>query len=44
MGKFKEMMPVTGPDMGTETSLARDYEEEYAGFRLGEMPVNSAEG
>lgn len=25
-------------------SLARDYEEEFANFRLGEMPLNSAEG
>ena len=25
-------------------SLARDYEGEYATFRLGQMPVNSAEG
>lgn len=27
-----------------KTSLARDYEEEFATFRLGEMPLNSAEG
>ena len=25
-------------------SLAKDYEEEFVGFRLGEMPINSAEG
>ncbi len=25
-------------------SLAKDYETEFATFRLGEMPVNSAEG
>ncbi|RYF15926.1 MAG: hemerythrin domain-containing protein [Comamonadaceae bacterium] len=29
---------------GDKTSLARDYEEEFATFRLGEMPLNSAEG
>ena len=27
-----------------KTSLAKDYEEEFAVFRLGEMPVSSAEG
>jgi len=27
-----------------KTSLAKDYEEAFAGFRLGEMPVNSSEG
>jgi hemerythrin superfamily protein len=27
-----------------KTQLARDYEEEFAKFRLGEMPINSAEG
>jgi len=27
-----------------KTSLAKDYEEAFANFRLGEMPVNSAEG
>jgi hemerythrin superfamily protein len=27
-----------------KTSLARDYETEFATFRLGEMPTNSAEG
>jgi hypothetical protein len=27
-----------------KTQLARDYEEEFARFRLGEMPLNSAEG
>lgn len=26
-----------------KTRLARDYEEEFARFRLGEMPINSAE-
>ena len=26
-----------------KTSLARDYETEFATFRLGEMPLNSAE-
>lgn len=29
---------------GDKTSLARDYEEEFATLRLGEMPINSAEG
>ena len=27
-----------------KSSLAKDYETEFATFRLGEMPVNSAEG
>jgi hypothetical protein len=27
-----------------KNSLAKDYETEFATFRLGEMPVNSAEG
>jgi hypothetical protein len=27
-----------------KTALGKDYESEYATFRLGEMPVNSAEG
>lgn len=27
-----------------KNSLAKDYEEEFATFRLGEMPLNSAEG
>lgn len=26
-----------------KTALAKDYEEEFARFRLGEMPINSAE-
>lgn len=26
-----------------KTGLAKDYEEEFAKFRLGEMPINSAE-
>ena len=29
---------------GQKTSLARDYESEFAKFRLGPMPVSSAEG
>lgn len=29
---------------GEKKKLARDYEEEFARFRLGEMPLNSAEG
>ena len=31
-------------DEKSKLSLARDYEEEFANFRLGEMPINSAEG
>ena len=27
-----------------KNSLAKDYEAEFATFRLGEMPINSAEG
>ena len=27
-----------------KTRLAREYEEEFVKFRLGEMPINSAEG
>ena len=26
-----------------KNSLAKDYEAEFATFRLGEMPINSAE-